>query len=320
MKITFITMLALIIFSTTECSKTKSQSNDTNKPAIQIATKDDGRPQPIKSPPIEAESIKEWRGKVGSNYFHWDGKELNIKLANGRNIKTFSEFAKGAFREQVKDEPETKDCETSFYYRPLAIVDNLVTFQAEWGLLCGAINTYSGTYATIELAKDRKFLFHRPVAGDPKSYEGDVYLSSMFSENDIFKALLTNEQISSDVSKLISQGKIDRQPKNLAELKKLFDKFKYDFLNGEFYLDSDSLKDFAIHHLEDDKVSVWVSLTPSSRSSQLVHLELLLPIPEKIRQSLRLADSREEGFLMKDAKDLVGTSHAKFEFGGKDEY
>ncbi len=317
MKLT--TILVLLTFSMMGCFETRSQSNKSNRPAIQIATNSNGGSQPTEPTQPEVDIVKKWSGKVGGNYFSWDGKELTIKLTNGMNIKTFSEFAKSVFREQVKDEPETKDCETSFYYRPLAIVGNLLTFQAEWGLLCGAINTYSGTYSTIELAKDRKFLFHRPEAGDPKSYEGDVYLSDMFSKDDIFKGLLANEKISNDISKLISQGKIDKEPENLAELNKLFDKFKYDFLNGEFYLDSDSLEDFTIHHIEDDKVSIWVSLTPTSRSSQLVHLELLLPIPEKIRQSLRLADARKEGFLMKDAKDLVGTSHAQFEFGGKGE-
>jgi hypothetical protein len=314
-----ITILALLAFLTANCSQTKSQSSESNKPAIQIVTNSNGGSQPTEPTRSEVDTVKEWSGKVGSNYFHWDGKDLTIKFSKGKNMTIFSEFAKSDYRVQRKLE-NTKNCFTSYYYRPLAIVGNLVSFQDESGFLCGAINTYSGTYSTIELAKDRNFLFYRPVAGDPKStYEGGVYLSDMFSENDIFKGMLANEKISNNISKLISQGKIDRQPGNLADLRKLFERFKYDFLNGEFYLDSDSLEDFAIHHIEDDKVSVWVSLTPSSRSSQLVHLELLLPIPEKIRQSLRLADSREEGFLMKDAKDLVGTSHAKFEFGGKDE-
>jgi len=44
------------------------------------------------------------------------------------------------------------------------------------------------------------------------------------------------------------------------------------------------------------------------------HLEILLPIPDKIRQPLLLAKSKQEGFLMKDAADLVGNSFAEFEF------
>jgi hypothetical protein len=311
-----IIILAVIAFLAMTCSPMQSQSSEGNESSIRTDTTG----SPLSEATPEAVRAKEWAGGVGGNYFVWDGKDLNIRLANGRDVKAFSEFARNAFREQVKDEPDTRSCDTRFYYRPLAIVGNLLTFQTEWGMLCGAITTYSWGYSTIELTNNGKFLFHRPVASKPKStYEDDVYMSELFPENDIFKGLLANEKISNDISKLINQRKIDKPPENLTELKKLFERFPYDFLNGVFDLDSDSLEVFAIHHVVDDKVSVWISLTPSSHAAQALqeHIEIFLPIPENLRDSLLLASSGKGGFLMNDAEKYVGTSYATYEFGVK---
>jgi len=80
-----------------------------------------------------------------------------------------------------------------------------------------------------------------------------------------------------------------------------------------------SFDQFSIHHVEGDKVSVWISSlrqTPPTRALR-EHLELLLPIPENLRESFLSADSGKEGFLMKDSEKYVGASYAEFEFGSK---
>lgn len=210
----------------------------------------------------------------------------------------------------------------SEYYRPLAILGSLVGFENESASLCGAINTISWRYVTVELSENGNFLFYKPGGrrSGPTDDMADVALSDIFAEDDILNSLMANERISKDIQRLIAQGKIERQPENLAALRTIFERFEYEFLDGRFYLGSNTLESFAIHHIDNgERVSVWISLLPNSHAAQAVqeHLEILLPIPEKIRESLRLANSREEGFLMKDAEKAVGTSYAKFECGGK---
>lgn len=313
-------VLVLSAFLTAVCSQTNSQPNENSKPEADVATNGNGGSQPTESKQPEADSVKKWNGKVGSNHFYWDGKELIIMLRNGKEIKIFSEFAKSDYRFQAKLE-NTEGCSTSYYYRPLAIAGSLISFTYETGFLCGAVNTASWGYVTFELTSDGRFLSYPRYAEtpEPTNEPSDISLSDMFSEGDIFKGLLANERISNDLSRLKAQGKINRNPQDLGELKKLLERFKYDFLKGMFYLDSSALESFAIHHIEGDKVSIWVSLMASSRASQAVqeHLELLLPIPDKLRESLLLADSAKEGFLMKNAFQYVGSSFAQFEFGNK---
>jgi len=203
----------------------------------------------------------------------------------------------------------------------LAVAGNLVSFEYESGFLCGAINSSSWGYGTFALGKNGKFLFYPPNNSNPlqTNEPTDISLSSLFSEEDIFRALIANERISADIFKLVNQAKIKSGPRNLAELKTMFETFKYDFLDGMFDLNANALEGFALHHVSGDKVSVWISLTPSSRASQSVHesLEILLPIPGKLREAFELADSTKEGFLMKTASQFVGASSTKFEFGGR---
>lgn len=314
-----IAILALLVFLTADCSQTKSQSNDSNKLAIQIATNSNTGPQLTESKQPEVDTVKEWNSKVGVNDFAWDGKDLTMSLGKEKKIEIFSEFAKSDYRFLKKFE-NTKGCSTNYYYRPLAIAGNLVSFNYESGFLCGAINTVEWGYSTFELARDGRFLFYHPNAKGPVSTKDPtgIALSDIFAENDVFTALMADERISSDIEKLVGQGKIDKAPENLAELSKLVDRFQDDFLGGEFYWNFDQ---FAIHHLENGKANVWISLLRQAPPARALreHLEISLPIPEKIKQSLLLADSHEEGFLMKDANEMVGTGYATFEFGKRAE-
>jgi hypothetical protein len=147
-----------------------------------------------------------------------------------------------------------------------------------------------------------------------------VAITDLFSEADVLAALLANSQISRDISKALSENKMKSPPTTLSEFSdSIFTKYMSDVFDGAFYLRKDYLTRFVFHHIEGDKVAVWISLTSTSHAAQAVHehVEILLPIPDKLREPLVLADSGQQGFLMKDAEKYVGTSRAKFEFGGK---
>lgn len=295
-----ITILALSTLFLMSCLATKPQSNQ-KFVGTAIAS-----PRPSETP-VGYKPAKEWSGKVGNNFFSWNGKDMLIRPSGGREAGLFSEFARSDNRFQL-EENEAKDCSGHYYYRPLAILGDLMSFESESAVLCGAINTYSWAYSTVQLPHG---------AGSRSTDEpDDLSLPDLFSERDLFDAFFQNERLARDISHLINRGKIDKAPKNLADLRKLLERFENDFLDGKFYLDAHALQGFAIHDLYEDKVSVWISLAPKSRSFQALreHLILRLPIPDNIAQSLRLAHSRKEGFLMKDAEEQVGSSPAKFDF------
>ena len=308
----------LLTFSTLACLRSKSESDQSSRAAPSLAKGE--ATQFTQASPDGQRSTAGWNAQIGGKSFSWNGADLAVTLTHGRKVEIFSQLAKNDYQE-LKREENTTGCLTDYHYRPLAVAGNVVSFEYESALSCGAINTASGGYGTIELTSDGSFLSYSPESrnGKPTRDPSDVSLLNVFSENDVYKSFLSNQRISEDIARLIHQRRISGEPANLAELRKLFAQFNHDFLDGRFYLDSQALEGFAIHHLEGDaKVSVWISLTPISRGEQALkdHLELILPIPEKLRLSLLKASSGEEGFLMVDAEKVVGTGFGTFEFHG----
>jgi len=127
MKMALVCVLTLLAFSMTGCSQTKSQSNQGSEVEAPVAI-GNNRPLSKEAKPTEVELVKEWSGTIGDNYFRWDGKDLRLTPKSGTAIAIFSEFAESDYRELKKTE-ETKGCTTNYYYRPLAIAGNLVSFE-----------------------------------------------------------------------------------------------------------------------------------------------------------------------------------------------
>ena len=252
-----ISIFVLLMFSMMGCSQSNSQSNRSKKVVTPVFTNDNGSPPEEKQPTV-VDSHRTWSGKVGVNNISWDGKDLWLKLEAGKQIGIFSELAKSDYKALEKME-NTKGCSTNYYYRPLAIAGNFVSFEYESGFLCGSINTKEWGYSTFELASDGRFVFYRPDAkvGVSTADPAGVALSDIFAEDDVFAALMADERISSDISKLLGQGKIDKTPRNLTELRKVVERFQDDFLGGQFFWNFDQ---FAIHQIVNDKANVRISL------------------------------------------------------------
>ncbi len=289
------------------CSRTISQSSQ-NATTNSIAS-----PRPNKES-TTIETVRSWSGKLGDNPISWDGSDLKIKTTEGTEVPIFSRFAESDYTELRKTE-NTKGCTSTYYYRPLAVMGNFVSFQHESGFLCGSVNSTEWGYSTIELNSDGKFVRHRSggKGAMSSSTPAGIALSDIFAETDIFRALMTNEWLAKDISNFVTERKIERAPTDLAELRKIIERYQDDLLDGAFYW---TLDQFAIHHVEDDKAIVWVSLlrqAPPTRSLR-EHLELVLPIPAMIRSQLLSANEEHGGFLMKDASEHVGKGFAAFEF------
>jgi hypothetical protein len=280
--------------------------------------------EPPKEPPAVPDEIKiNWQGSTNSFYLDWNGKDLLVQLKGGIKQKILSRMSENFCRVLHKD-PESRNCRCGNSFRLASVVGNIVSFEDESDFSCAGSYLY-WRYASLDLEKSGDYIYPTLVEfGDEEASKVRtskvVAITDLFSEADVLAALLANSQISRDISKALSENKMKSPPTTLSEFSdSIFTKYMSDVFDGAFYLRKDYLTRFVFHHIEGDKVAVWISLTSTSHAAQAVHehVEILLPIPDKLREPLVLADSGQQGFLMKDAEKYVGTSRAKFEFGGK---
>jgi hypothetical protein len=138
-----------------------------------------------------------------------------------------------------------------------------------------------------------------------------IALTDLFPEEIILQALVEDRVIKA----AIKESENPTPPQKLSDLPKLFEKDFYGLPNVDFELRPDFLTRFAFHHVEGDKVAVRLGLPPHSGANQSQHMQigLLLPIPDALREPLKLASTRKRGFLMKDAAKVSRGSSTKFE-------
>ncbi|MBK9152964.1 MAG: hypothetical protein IPM25_01875 [Chloracidobacterium sp.] len=219
-----------------------------------------------------------------------------VKRLKEKEIHLFSEAAR-RYRASLKGEGGS--CFLSSFFIPIAVVGDLVSYKQENGIICGTVHG-DWEYATIRVSNVRRFLD----------------LRDFFTEDQLLRAFLANRQISTDIENSIADRQLDRIPATLNELTSFLTKFDYQKYGGDSYFEPDYLARFAFHRLEGESVCVQVSATSTSTAGRAVHncLEICLPIPERLYDSLKSADAGSEGFLIKDSTRKIGTRSASFEF------
>ena len=128
-------------------------------------------------------------------------------------------------------------------------------------------------------------------------------LTDYFPEEEILQALLKDRLIQDGLDSLAHPLK----PRMLKELPKLFAAQGYVLGSSGFELRPDFLTRFAFHNVEGNQVAVWISVSGGSTAnqSQLGLVKITLNIPPGLRERLLMAQSRKEGFLMKDAEEIA---------------
>ena len=135
-----------------------------------------------------------------------------------------------------------------------------------------------------------------------------LLLTDLFPERDVFEALRSDGY----VQKALGSKKIKAPaaPKDLVAL-------LVSEVGCEYGFDADMLSRFAFHHLEGDRVAVWLGISNNSAqvcNKEITELGLLLPIPEALRGPLREAEARRCGYLMKALKTIAGDKRASFSY------
>jgi len=269
-------------------------------------------PKTVESPDV----IREWKSRTDNPSFHWTGKELFVQFEGEKQMPIFSQIA-GDFCRTLQAGKDA-DCFCGHSFRISSIVGGIVSFDHESSFSCQGSYT-NWRYSSLDVSRRLPFRYPRLVEyeteGGAKPHTSSFMdLRELFSESDIFNALMKNAQVSAAVGRSSARKHLQGHS-SLAQLSKILTDPQVG-LSGSFYLERDFLSRFAFHHLEGDTVAVWISLTPDSHVGQgnENHLEIILTIPEKLFSAMQRADSRQEGFLLKDAPEFVGTSYAEFEF------
>jgi hypothetical protein len=166
----------------------------------------------------------------------------------------------------------------------VSAVGSLVSIQYDNYCECG------GAHPTL----DRNIIAY-DLDDERRGARRPARLTDYFRAEDILQALLADSFIrrALEVSK-------NRQPATLDELIKAVALQGVEAADCEFSVQDDLLSRFAFHHLEDDQVAVRLGVSHHSEfcRGQMVQLGILLPIPEKLRDSLNSAVSGRSGFLM----------------------
>lgn len=317
-----LTLLSTGAFATfcvlvTACGPQISKSAQPNNQQTAVVN---NKPEQALQVRIEAESpeIVIWTGVSGGFEIRWTTRELYAaspaKTANFFEPivkKEFTDFAEQPFAVREDLNPGADKCEYLRFFQVVSIVGTLVTFEDDYAVFCGGAHpTATSRFSTIDLTKSGVMTYEsgkdRPADElDLRNLGNGVKLTDYFSEEDILQALLTD----STVKKAIESSKDSQQPTSLTEVAEFFRKNYYALRidDSSLNLRPDFLTRFAFHHVKGNKVAVRIRLSPTSQAEHALrkHLELLLPIPEVLKEPLTNASQRQEGFLMKDASKIA---------------
>jgi hypothetical protein len=99
---------------------------------------------------------------------------------------------------------------------------------------------------------------------------------------------------------------LPQSPRSLGELYASFKDEPWDDGESRYELPQDFLTRFAFYHLEGDKVAVRLALPYFGEVNRghYLELDLLLPVPQNLKEPLALAQTGKAGFLRQDQSRL----------------
>lgn len=276
--------------------------------------------KPESSLRLNEDEVIHWQSTVQNILLEWDGKDLYFRERSREKQGVFSLLARNLNR-SLSSTADLKGCDDTHHFRLLSVVGTVISFEHENGFICGTTSE-KWRYTSIDLNKpgDIMYLNSSEAQNEKRFIQPSssklISLKELFPEDDILSGLLANQLISQEIINAINDKRIITTPQNLSEFGKFFTKFDYSKFGGDFYLEKDFLTRFAFKDIRENKVSICISLTPTTHANSANHeyIEIYLPIPQKLQKFLELAASEKEGFLIKDARDKVGNKFASFKF------
>lgn len=251
-----------------------------------------------------------WTGKSGGFAIRWTDSDIQVHPLKSPNRVVFSarslaqqEFARIKASEKKYGLKE-RYCEIVASYGIFSVVGSILSLFEGGDVYCEetAHPSHTSRYIAIDLKKPGGFTKKR------------VKLTDYFPEEAIYQALLADPRVRKALAR--REPRLPQSPRSLGELYASFKDMPLDDGESSYELPKDFLTRFAFHHLEGDKVAVRLALPFLGQVNAGLNLELdlLLPVPESLKESLALAASGKEGFLMQDQERLSGGRYTIMRF------
>lgn len=232
-----------------------------------------------------------WKVTGSDVTFEMSAKDLRA-LRGGKEVFGLQSRKKAFLADLAPDPDDTRDrsdWEASESFTVLSVVGPWVSTEQSSDGYTGGAHPYSHTsYITDDVTQAR----------------GGFSLLSAFAEQDVLKALKAD----GFVKKHVQDAAAFKNAKTVEAMLESLEPGE-DCVGFQYGLDNVK-RSVAFHHLEGDSVAVRIAFgydNESCRGSKFV-VGVLLPIPAALRPAFDRAASREEGFLMKDAKAVRAPS------------
>jgi len=248
--------------------------------------------QPIEAQTIHGKKKLEtvWSGTAGSFRWKWTTQDLAAASAStGRTAFSALGFEKRTSPLLKDEKADPVDTYVECTVQPLSIVGSIACYERDYYWEGGAHPSGSIDYIAVDAASSGRKLS----------------LTDLFPDSAVLEALMSDKIIRDTLKRNAVKG-TPRTSKQLVEL--LAGKAFGGDENGQFGFQDDFLQRFAFHHIEGDKVAVRLNVSWNYEIYRFssTQIGILLPIPARLRSALENADSRRQGFLMRDAKKLAG--------------
>ncbi len=276
-------------------------------PSPQLAPRGTWELAPEVAHPVEFEPAGPgkplWEGKSGNFVISWTAKDLQARFAQKPGSVVFSANSLATlgfkhFRAVDLAEVESLDYERGI--TPVSVVGSLLSLREEcyYSVRPSAHPGFGARFTTLDLARPGLVpdLLTEDPRFQPKKLGKAVKLTDLFPEPEILKALLAHPLIQEHTG---PPGAPD-SPQSLRALSRLLeDKLLY---WGEipFFFPQNFLTRFAFNRAGKGRVEVLLDLEPAGGAIRYLYaqLNLLLPIPSRLKQPLEQAATGQAGFLM----------------------
>ena len=250
-----------------------------------------------------------WAGISSGVAFEWTTSGVKVKPEDGR----WSSLLPSDIAQSSDWCQDNEGYEEQTSVSLLSVVGKYVSYLVDYVCPNGYRAIADISYRIIDASDPTR----KVVLTDffPSEYIRKALLADSYVKGIIGPEYLENPQTLLEVPYI--KGKLDPEYKNpFEDLNGLLVSLEYLTASirsggeerGEgFGIGESTLSSFAFHHIEGNKIAIRLALysTAEATFGDLTQLGILLPIPGKrLDRSLSLANRKQEGFLMKDAKTV----------------
>lgn len=242
--------------------------------------------------------------------------DLIYTVKNEKPVELFSVISRN-YHKALMSEPLNRGCSDYHYFKVIALVGTMVSFEHELDFACGSVSTGHFRYSTIDIARQGKLGFESfpefYLSKQKKEVTKEVSLTDLFPETVVFEALIKNQAILGEVTSALAEMRLDKTPSNLSELIDFLTSKKVFLFERRNRVPEDFLRRFAFESFESNgQINLSMSLlsTVKQTDSSRRQIDLSLPASTSFFSSL----SRERGFLTRDGLQSLRKQSISFEY------